>query len=142
MLHPPIYARPQLETMFLPVEQMLQIDRVVEINGERMACEMDMPGHWVFPFHFPSDPIFPGSLLIEAAGQAVAIWAWHAGLRGHPRMVKVEAKFESLVRPQDQVLTLKITVRLRKNICMGEVDLYVLERKIAEIKPVIMVIPH
>ncbi|MGH7988814.1 MAG: 3-hydroxyacyl-ACP dehydratase FabZ family protein, partial [Limisphaerales bacterium] len=80
-----IYSRSGLEVIFLPVKQMLQIDRVLTINEGHIVCEMDISRHWVFPMHFPSDPIFPGSLLIEAAGQVVAIWAWHVGLRGHPR---------------------------------------------------------
>jgi 3-hydroxymyristoyl/3-hydroxydecanoyl-(acyl carrier protein) dehydratase len=139
---PPIYVRSQLEATFLPVKQMLQIDRVMTIDGGNIVCEVDVLGHWVFPLHFPFDPIFPGSLLIEAAGQAVAIWAWHAGLRGHPRMVKVEAKFESPVQPQDKIVILKAVVRLRKNVCIGQVGLFVSERIIAEIKPVIIIAPH
>ena len=135
----PIYFRPQLEAMFLPVEQMLQIDRVNSIDGERLVCEMDVSSHWVFPLHFPSDPIFPGTLLIEAAGQAVAIWGWHAGLRGRPRLGKVEAKFESPVLPEDRFVTFMATVRLRKNICLGSVGLFVGERKVAEVTAVIII---
>jgi 3-hydroxymyristoyl/3-hydroxydecanoyl-(acyl carrier protein) dehydratase len=137
----PIYLRPQLEAMFLPVEQMLQIDRVTSINGDRLVCEMDVPGHWVFPLHFPTDPIFPGTLLIEAAGQAVAVWGWHAGLRGRPRLVKVEAKFESPVLPNDEIVTLVASVHLRKNICLGTVELFVLERKVATVMAVIIIAP-
>ncbi|MGH7977725.1 MAG: hypothetical protein ACREC8_13840, partial [Limisphaerales bacterium] len=59
-----------------------------------------------------------------------------------PRLVKVEAKFESPVVPQDQGITLTATVHLRKNICLGSVNLFVLERKVAEIKPVIIVTSH
>ncbi len=136
----PIYARPQLETMFLPVGQMLQIDRVTSIEGQFARCEIDIAGHWVLPLHFPTDPIFPGTLLIEAAGQAVAVWGWHAGLRGHPRLVKVEARFEGPVEPHDQIVTLTAKVSLRKNICIGSVDVFVAEKKIAEIKPVIIIV--
>jgi 3-hydroxymyristoyl/3-hydroxydecanoyl-(acyl carrier protein) dehydratase len=137
----PIYFRPQLEAMFLPVEQMLQIDRVTSIDGKCLVCEMDVPGHWVFPLHFPTDPIFPGTLLIEAAGQAVAVWGWHAGLRGRPRLVKVEAKFESPVLPDDQVVTFAASVHLRKNICLGTVELFVRERKVATVTAVIVIAP-
>jgi 3-hydroxymyristoyl/3-hydroxydecanoyl-(acyl carrier protein) dehydratase len=143
----PVYIRSQLEKTFLPVGQMLQIDRVLEINGANMTCELDTFDHWVFPMHFPTDPIFPGSLLIEAAGQTVALWAWHTGLRGNPRMVKVDAKFEIPVRPADQTVVLKTRVRLKRNVCLGQVELFVMERnelfmterKIAEINPMIIV---
>ena len=131
-----------MEAMFLPVNQMLQIDRVSEIERNRIVCEVDIPGHWVFPMHFPGDPIFPGTLLIEAAGQTVAAWGWHAGLRGRPRLVKVSAKFESPVLPQDQTVTLAATVRQRRNICIGIVDLFVSQRAVARIRPMVIIVPH
>ena len=135
-----IYTRSELEATFLPIGQMLQIDRVVDISTDRIVCEMDVSKHWVFPLHFPSDPVFPGSLLIEAAGQAVAVLAWHAGLRGKPRLVKVTARFESCVLPQDETLRFVATVRQRKRVFLGMVDLFVLERKVAQIQPMIIII--
>ncbi len=135
-----VYTRAELESIFLPVKQMLQIDRVSEISGEHIVCEIDISDHWVFPMHFPLDPIFPGSFLIEAAGQAVAIWGWHAGFRGRPRLVKVSARFESPVLPQDQAVKLVATVRQRKNICVGIVDLFVAERKVAQVKPTVIIV--
>ena len=135
-----IYTRSELEATFLPVGQMLKIDRVIEISIDRIVCEMDVLKHWVFPLHFPSDPVFPGSLLIEAAGQAVAVLAWHAGLRGKPRLVKVTARFESCVLPQDETLRFVATVRRRKRAFLGMVDLFVLERKVAQIETMVIII--
>ena len=135
-----LYDRSKLEATFLPVGQMLQLDRVTGISENRLTGEMEVQKHWVFPFHFPSDPIFPGSLLIEVAGQAVAVWAWHAGLRGKPRMMKVGAKFKSPVLPEDRVVALTAVVQQRKNICLGVVDLAVGERSIAQIKLMIIVL--
>ena len=123
-----VYNRSALEAFFLPTKQMLQIDRVCEITENRVTCEMEVSGHWVFPMHFPSDPIFPGSLLIEAAGQALAIWAWHAGFRGRPRLVKVGATFESPVLPGDQVVRMVGSVRHRKFAFFGQVELFVAYR--------------
>jgi 3-hydroxymyristoyl/3-hydroxydecanoyl-(acyl carrier protein) dehydratase len=136
-----LYTRTDLETIFLPTKQMLQIDRVLEIKNDHITCELDISNHWVFPMHFPGDAIFPGTLLIEAAGQAVATWAWHAGLRGHPRMVRVKAKFENPVLPEHNTVKLIGSVRLRKNVLLGSVDLFVSEQRAAEIKPVIIIIP-
>ena len=136
-----IYNRSDLERIFLPVGQMLQIDRVCEIKDERLVCEMDLDGHWVFPMHFPKDPIFPGSLLIEAAGQATAIWAWHEKLRGRPRMVKVSATFETPVLPEDQVITIHASVRRRKCVCLGSVAFFVGERVVALIEPILIILP-
>jgi 3-hydroxymyristoyl/3-hydroxydecanoyl-(acyl carrier protein) dehydratase len=137
-----VYTRSELESMFLPVQQMLQIDRVTEIRDNQIVCEMNMAGHWVFPMHFPGDPIFPGSLLIEAAGQAVAIWSWHKGARGRPRLARVKAEFENPVLTHDQTVRLVGTVRQRRNIYLGSVGLYVRDRKVAQVNPMVVLIPR
>jgi 3-hydroxymyristoyl/3-hydroxydecanoyl-(acyl carrier protein) dehydratase len=55
---------------------MRQISRVTAVDAEGIVGEMDLgDGHWVYPGHFPGDLIFPGCLLVEAAGQLVALWA-------------------------------------------------------------------
>ncbi len=102
---------------------------------------MDVWNHWVFPMHFPSDPIFPGSLLIEAAGQTVAVWAWHAGLRGRPRMLRVSAKFKSPVLQGDGTITFRAEVHQRKNICLGTVEVNSGDRAVAEVRSMIMILP-
>jgi 3-hydroxymyristoyl/3-hydroxydecanoyl-(acyl carrier protein) dehydratase len=113
---------------------MLQIDRVMEIEADTIRCEMDLAGHWVFPIHFPNDPIFPASLMIEAAGQAIAIWAWHHRVAGNPRLARVQASFESGVRPGDGTLTIVGKIRRRKNICVGVVELFCGQRRIAQVE--------
>jgi len=136
------YERSELGTTFLPVGQMLQIDRVFQIVNAHLVCEVDVKGHWTFPIHFPSDPIFPGTLLIEAAGQAIAIWAWHIGARGRPRLGKVSAKFENPVLPDDETIRLEVSVRQKKNVFLGDVNLYVLDKKIAAVKAMIIIVPE
>jgi len=136
----PLYQRKDLAQVFLPVGQMLQIDRVMQIADGNIICEMDLPLHWVFKLHFPDDPIFPGCLMIEAAGQAVAIWGWHSGLRGKPRMARVDAEYKSPVTPQDGVLTLVATIRQKRGICLGSVEMRVGDRVAATIRPVIAVV--
>ena len=129
-----LYQRTDLAQVYLPTGQMLQIDRVTGITGDTVHCEVDLALHWVFPMHFPNDPIFPACLMIEAAGQAIAIWAWHHQLPGNPRLARVRASFTSAVHPQDQVLTVRATVRRRKRICVGRVVLSIGERQAAEIE--------
>jgi 3-hydroxymyristoyl/3-hydroxydecanoyl-(acyl carrier protein) dehydratase len=126
--------RASLHQVYLPVGQMLQIDRVVEITSDTVRCEMDLAQHWVFPLHFPKDPIFPACLMIEAAGQAIAIWAWHHRLAGNPRLARVKASFASGVRPGDGVLSLVGKIRRRRNICVGVVELFCGERAVAEVE--------
>ena len=135
------YERASLGATYLPVGQMLQLDRVLAVDGEQIVAEMDVnPEHWVFPMHFPGDPIFPGCFLIEAAGQLVALWGWESGLRGRPRMAKASAEFESPVYAEDKMVTLRGTVRRRRNMCFGTVDVLAGERKVATIETVIVVV--
>src|SRR5476651_1394487 len=103
---------------------MLQIDRVMEVTSGSIACEMDLASHWVFPLHLPNDPIFPACLMIEAAGQAIAIWAWHHRVTGKPRLARVNASFKSPMQPTDGPLILNATIRRRNNICLGKVELF------------------
>jgi 3-hydroxymyristoyl/3-hydroxydecanoyl-(acyl carrier protein) dehydratase len=129
-----LYNRSDLAQVYLPVEQMLQIDRVSEVSLGGMQCEMDLTGHWVFPLHFPEDPIFPACLMIEAAGQAIAIWAWHHQVTGKPRLARVSASFESAVRPGDGILSFSGKVRRRQNICVGVVELACDGRPVAKVE--------
>ena len=135
-----LYDRAFLARVYLPVEQMLQIDRVIEITGETVQCEMDLPLHWVFPLHFPKDPIFPACLMIEAAGQAIAIWAWHHRLEGLPRLARVSASFESPVRPEDGIMTFTGKIRRRRNICVGSVEIFADGRRVAEVEETLAVV--
>ena len=129
-----LYNRNDLAQVYLPIEQMLQIDRVSEVTLDSMLCEMDLSGHWVFPLHFPQDPIFPACLMIEAAGQAIAIWAWHHQMAGKPRLARVSASFESAVRQEDGILSFAGKVRRRNNICIGTVELFCGARAVAKVE--------
>jgi 3-hydroxymyristoyl/3-hydroxydecanoyl-(acyl carrier protein) dehydratase len=130
----PLYQRTDLAQVYLPVEQMLQIDRVMEVTEDNVRCEMDLGQHWVFPLHFPKDPIFPACLMIEAAGQAIAIWAWHHKVPGNPRLARVQASFESGVKPEDGILSFVGKIRRRRNICVGEVELFCGARRVAQVQ--------
>lgn len=115
-----------LDCTFLPVGRMRQISRVTEIEGPRIAAEMKLgPDHWVYPDHFPGDPVFPGCLMIEGAGQLVALWAWADGARGHPRLVKSEARFHQPVTPDRLAISLRADVTRRRELYLGAVDLFV-----------------
>ncbi len=130
----PLYDRTCLAQVYLPIKQMLQIDRVTEITGGSVSCEMDLERHWVFPLHFPQDPIFPACLMIEAAGQAIAIWAWHHKMPGLPRLARVKASFASAVRPEDGILSFVGQIRQRRHICVGAVELFCGSRSVAKVE--------
>jgi len=87
-------------------------------------AEVDLgPYHWVFPQHFPGDPIFPGTLMIEAAGQLVALWAWAHGQRGRPRLVRTGAEFHSPVGPTESHLLLPAELRRKRHLHFATIQI-------------------
>jgi hypothetical protein len=72
--------------------------------------------------------------MIEAAGQAIAIWAWHYKVPGNPRLARVQASFESGVKPEDGVLSFVGKIKRRRNICVGVVELFCGTRRVAEVQ--------
>ena len=131
-----------IERTFLPVAQMRQISRVTQLDGAVISGEVDLGAeHWVYPQHFPGDPIFPGTLMIEAAGQLVALWAWANGERGRPRLVRVEAEFHGPVGRTEQRLELRAEVRRKRNLCFGRVAVQAAAGEVASVNAVLVVLP-
>jgi 3-hydroxymyristoyl/3-hydroxydecanoyl-(acyl carrier protein) dehydratase len=130
-----------IEESFLPVAQMRQVTRVTEFEGERIVGEADLgPQHWVWPQHFPDDPIFPGSLMVEAAGQLVALWAWGNRARGRPRMLRANAEFHNPVSRWTPKLTLRGEVRCRRNLYFGTVGIWAEQTQVASVEAVLAVL--
>ena len=130
-----------LDSTFLPVGQMRQISRVTHVNGSHIAGELDLgPGHWVYPQHFPGDPIFPGTLMIEAAGQLVALWAWAHGERGKPRLVRANADFKNPVGPAESTLSVCGEVIRKRHLHFAQVNLSAAGQEIACIELVIAIV--
>src|SRR4051794_27782059 len=133
----------EIDETFLPVGRMRQITRVIDLTGETITGEMMLGSdHWVWPEHFPGDPIFPGTLMIEAAGQLVALWAWAKGQRGRPRLVRTSAEFHNPVHPDAGFLTLTAEVRRRRNLHFGTIRVASHEITIATVEAVLAVLPH
>lgn len=131
-----------LDSTFLPVAQMRQITRVTAVGGATIEAEMELgPNHWIWPQHFPDDPIFPGTLMIEGAGQLVALWAWAQGTRGRPRLVRSSAEFHNPVDRLAPDLYLKAEVRRRRQLYFGSVHLTSDEIHVASIEAVLVILP-
>lgn len=132
-----------LDATFLPVAQMRQISRVTQIEGPAITGEVDLgTNHWVFPQHFPDDPIFPGTLMIEAAGQLVALWAWAQGQRGRPRLVRTSAEFHSPVRPTNDQLRLRAEVRRKRHLNFATIAIWADTTQVATLEAVLAVVPE
>jgi 3-hydroxymyristoyl/3-hydroxydecanoyl-(acyl carrier protein) dehydratase len=138
---PPTTSLIDIDTTFLPVAQMRQITRVTALDGIGIEGEGELgPDHWVWRQHFPGDPIFPGTLLIEAAGQLIALWAWDQGARGRPRLVRTSAEFHNPVESWTPALQLKGVIRRKRHLYFGEVQIWSDEIKIATVEAVLVVL--
>jgi 3-hydroxymyristoyl/3-hydroxydecanoyl-(acyl carrier protein) dehydratase len=121
---------------------MRQISRVTRLAEAMIDAEVDLgPCHWVYPQHFPGDPIFPGTLMIEAAGQLVALWAWAHGQRGRPRLVRTGAEFHSPVGPTASHLLLRAEVRRKRHLHFATIQIWVAETCVATVEAVLAVLP-
>ncbi len=130
-----------LDATFLPVQLMRMVSRVTHLADGAIAAELDLgPRHWVYPHHFPSDPIFPGTLIIEAAGQVVALWAWVEGQRGRPRLVRASAKFRAPVETQDSALLIEAAVRRKRHLNFAEVTVRTTRQVVASVSVVLAVV--
>jgi 3-hydroxymyristoyl/3-hydroxydecanoyl-(acyl carrier protein) dehydratase len=131
-----------LDTPFLPVGQMRQISRVTELAGATIVAEVDLgPNHWVYAQHFPGDPVLPGSLIVEAAGQLVALWAWAAGERGRPRLLRANGEFRLPVGPAQPRLVLRGDVTKKRNMHFAAVTVEAGGVQVATVSVVLAVIP-
>jgi 3-hydroxymyristoyl/3-hydroxydecanoyl-(acyl carrier protein) dehydratase len=131
-----------LDATFLPVGQMRQITRVTHLADETIEGEVDLGAHhWVFPQHFPTDPIFPGTLIIEAAGQLVALWAWANEQQGRPRLVRASAEFRHPAGPGTEQIELRAVVKRRRNLNFGTVEVRAGTSHLATIEAVLAVLP-
>jgi 3-hydroxymyristoyl/3-hydroxydecanoyl-(acyl carrier protein) dehydratase len=139
----PIVVPPviDLDKTFIPVGRMRQISRLVSLQGSTIAGEMELgAGHWVWPEHFPGDPIFPGTLLIEGAGQLVALWAWAQGRRGRPRLVRTSAEFLNPVGPGADRIQLSAAVRQKRHLYIGNVEIICAGIPVARIEALLAVL--
>jgi 3-hydroxymyristoyl/3-hydroxydecanoyl-(acyl carrier protein) dehydratase len=131
-----------IDATYLPIQLMRQVARVTALDGPAITGEVDLgPEHWVYAQHFPGDPIFPGALIIEAAGQLVALWAWADGQRGRPRLVKTSAEFRAPVEIGDPQLVLDAVVKRKRHLNFADVTVRTQRQAVASISMVLAVVP-
>jgi 3-hydroxymyristoyl/3-hydroxydecanoyl-(acyl carrier protein) dehydratase len=130
-----------LDATFLPTGQMRQIARVTLVEGATIEGEMELgPDHWVYPQHFPGDPIFPGTMMIEGAGQLLALWAWKQGARGHPRLVRTHAEFHHPVGPEVPRLQLTAEVQRKRHLYFAGIQILSGETLVGTVEAVLVVL--
>ncbi|MFO1068272.1 MAG: 3-hydroxyacyl-ACP dehydratase FabZ [Geminicoccaceae bacterium] len=96
---------------------MLMVDRVTEMRAGESAVGIKNVtfNEPFFPGHFPSDPIMPGVLIVEALGQTAAVLMIATKGEGGGMSVYFssidECRFRRPVRPGDQ---LHLSVKLER----------------------------
>lgn len=114
----------------LPIPPMLMMDRVIEINADggefgkgQMIAELDItPELWFFECHFPTDPVMPGCLGLDAMWQLVGFYLGWLGNPGRGRALGAgEVKFFGQVLPTAKKVTYKIDMTrvIQRRLVMG-----------------------
>ncbi len=117
----------------LPVDNMLMLDRIVSITtdgGEygkgQIIAELDInPDLWFFECHFPTDPVMPGCLGLDAMWQLVGFFLGWKGNPGRGRALgSGEVKFFGQVLPTAKKVTYKIDLKrvIERKLVMGIAD--------------------
>ena len=108
------------DTPKLPSPPLLAFDRIVEISKEGgrfnrgyAVAKKDLSSMtWVFDSHFPSDPVMPGTMLIEGLLQLAGFFGGYVGGRGRGRAARIDdVKFIAEVTPADKEILYRIDVR-------------------------------
>ena len=84
------------DTGKLPADNMLMIDRIIEINSDGgskgkglVTAELDIrPDLWFFDCHFHGDPVMPGCLGLDALWQLCGFFLSWSGCKGKGRAKK------------------------------------------------------
>ncbi len=115
-----IMNQEQIKTIIPHRDPMLLLDRVLEMEGDRIVCEKRLTGEEdFFRGHFPDYPVMPGVLIIEAMAQAAAVnvlsrpeFAGRIGFFGGID----KARFKRQVRPGDTLRLEVVMTRMRGTI--------------------------
>ena len=114
----------------LPVGNMLMMDRIVHISDTggsedkgQIIAELDItPDLWFFDCHFPTDPVMPGCLGLDAMWQIVGFFLGWKGNKGRGRALGCgEVKFFGQVLPTAKKVTYKIDITrgIERKLVMG-----------------------
>ncbi len=117
----------------LPVGNMLMADRIVTINEDggqygkgEIIAELDInPDLWFFDCHFPTDPVMPGCLGLDAMWQMVGFFLAWKGNKGRGRALGAgEVKFFGQVLPTAKKVTYHLELKrlIERKLVMGIAD--------------------
>lgn len=117
----------------LPVGNMLMMDRIISISADggehgkgEIIAELDIrPDLWFFDCHFPTDPVMPGCLGLDAMWQIVGFFLGWKGNKGRGRALGAgEVKFFGQVLPTASKVTYHVQLKrvIERKLVMGIAD--------------------
>jgi len=117
----------------LPTPNMLMMDRITSIKDDggifgkgEMKAELDInPDLWFFECHFPTDPVMPGCLGLDAMWQMVGFFLGWVGNPGRGRALGVgEVKFTGQILPSSKLVTYHIDMKrvISRKLVLGIAD--------------------
>jgi 3-hydroxyacyl-[acyl-carrier protein] dehydratase/trans-2-decenoyl-[acyl-carrier protein] isomerase len=117
----------------LPVDNMLMLDRITSITVDggkygkgQIVAELDInPDLWFFECHFPTDPVMPGCLGLDAMWQLVGFFLGWKGNPGRGRALgSGEVKFFGQLLPTAKKVTYTIDLKrvIERKLVMGIAD--------------------
>ncbi len=115
----------------------LLVDRVLEYEPEKRIVGLKNVtfNEPFFPGHFPTNPVMPGVLIIEAMAQTAGVLAFksYPHLQGNVFFIGIDnARFRKPVKPGDQLKLVLQVVKHRKEIWVFDGEAFVDDKKVAE----------
>ena len=117
----------------LPIDNMLMLDRITRIASDggnfdkgEIIAELDIHSDlWFFDCHFPTDPVMPGCLGLDAMWQLVGFFLGWRGNPGRGRALGCgEVKFTGEILPSSSTVTYHIHIKrvIERRLIMGIAD--------------------
>jgi 3-hydroxyacyl-[acyl-carrier protein] dehydratase/trans-2-decenoyl-[acyl-carrier protein] isomerase len=100
----------------LPIPPLLALREITHLSraqgaGEARARTKISDLNWVFTSHFPGDPVFPGTMILDGLFQLMGIYCQYIGFQGRGRASRVlKVQFRQEVTPLNRSLEFHLNV--------------------------------